>query len=119
MLSRSHGLVSGRRVRLRNARPSDGSAIAELLEAGAVSRSEPPELDIYRLIRFDPRRRLAICATALIGNTEKVVAVGSIAIGAEQPELVVAGPDDSGELQELVRAALLSRADEIGSRTAA
>jgi hypothetical protein len=116
MLSRAHTLEDGHRVRLRNARPSDSSAIAQLLEERGVARSEPPELDVYRLIRFDPRRRLAICATALIGNVEQIVAVGSIAIGADAPELVVARSEPAGEL---VRLALLSRAAEIGARTAA
>jgi hypothetical protein len=50
---------------------------ALLQRAGAFA----PELLAARLARADPRRRLVICAMALIGSTETLLGVGELEYG--------------------------------------
>jgi hypothetical protein len=74
-MTRSYPLTRGPRVRLRLAHSGDRPAIQALLErAGAAS----PELAAARLVRADPRLRLVICATGLVGSAETLLGVGEI-----------------------------------------
>jgi hypothetical protein len=109
LMSRSHALPRGPRVRLRLARPRDLASVRALLErAGA----DAPELQAARLVRADPRRTLVICATGLVGSSETLVGVGEIELG---PDSVATGPiayvdDELTEgLDELLSNALLGR----------
>jgi hypothetical protein len=118
-MSRSYPLPRGPRVRLRIARPSDRAGVIDLL---ARERIELEELERYRLFSFDPRRRLVICATALIGATETVVGVGAIELGPDartEPDLLVIDETLTDGLGELLAAALTGRASAIASRSAA
>ena len=69
------------------------------------------ELELVRLLRFDPRRRAVICASALVDVREAIVAVGGIELDAHAPDMViVAGDDPDGTLRTLVTDALCGRA---------
>ena len=66
-----------------------------------------------RLIRFDPRRRLVICATALVGSREGIVGIGAIDLvtpGEPHPDAVVVDAEQTEGLDELLTRALLGRA---------
>lgn len=99
LLAHSYRLPGGELVCLRLARSRDLPAIADL-----YARSGLPctELELARLARCDPRRRLVICATALVEAAETVVGVGAIDLGP-----IDLGPIDRGPLhrgQELALA---------------
>jgi hypothetical protein len=95
-------------------RSSDAVPIGALLED---VESAAGDLDLARLVHFDPRRRCVICATGLIDGSETMVGIGSIALdsdGVSEPDtLVVAeGHADgrAGEVAELLAGALTDRA---------
>jgi hypothetical protein len=113
-LERLHTLPSGLRVRLRLTRSSDRTGICSLLEGG----SGPGGLEPIALTRFDPRRRLVVCATALLDGHETVVGVGSIELGAPAPDVLIADERADG-VGDLVARALVERADVVGRRTRA
>jgi len=87
MLTRTHAPPGGPRVRLRLARRSDAAAVRELLEARGVTASE---LDLQRLLTYDPTRRTVICAFAPIDGAETLVGVGAMHHAAGEPETLVA-----------------------------
>jgi hypothetical protein len=68
------------------------------------------DLELARLVRFDPRCRAVICASALIGPTETIVALGAIDLDAASPDIVIADSSAGDGLRELVAGALMSRA---------
>src|SRR5437764_15444393 len=106
-LAYTHPLPRGPRVHLRLARARDSEGIASLLR---VAGHKAEQLDVARLVRFDPRGRCVICATGLVDGRERVVGVGAIALGEREPELVVVDETLTEGLRELLRWALLSRA---------
>ncbi|MFL5819954.1 MAG: hypothetical protein ACJ76S_04640 [Solirubrobacteraceae bacterium] len=116
LLSRSYPLPYGPRVRLRLARRSDLPAIRGLLEQRGVPASE---LSLDRLVRYDPRVRAVICATALVGGAETVVGIGAIDLtpGAE-PDTIVVDERLTRGLGELLAVALLRRAETHARRAA-
>ena len=87
LLARSYALPRGPRVCLRLARIRDLRAIEELAAGQASSRLDA--LGLARLVRGDPRRRVVICATALVRGSETVVGVGAIDVSATEPSLLV------------------------------
>ena len=109
-MTRSHVLVRGPRARLRLVRPGDRAAIRGLL--GRIG-APGPELEAARLVRTDPRRRLVIVATGLVGSAETVLGVGEIELDGDlrdpRPRAYV---DDAltGGLDELLADALVGRA---------
>src|SRR5690242_15920580 len=106
-VGRSYQLGNGPRVRLRMVVPRDAPAIRALLERQGL---ELDDLDLARLVRFDPRCRAVICASALIGPTETIVALGGIDLDAQTPDIVMADADAGEALPELMADALMSRA---------
>jgi hypothetical protein len=117
LLGSSFTLDNGVRVRLRLARGSDSALIR-----GLVARlgSRPEELELARLVHFDPRRRAVICATGLIDSTETLVGVGAIELdGTSEPELVIVDAEESEALTELLAAALAGRATAAAGARAA
>ena len=113
LLAYTHPLPRGPRVHLRLARPRDAAGVRELLQRQGY---EAQELEIERLLRFDPRERCVICATALVQAHEAIVGIGAIEAGQaaegkpNEPILVVADEELTEGLAELLRWALLSRA---------
>ncbi len=67
------------------------------------------DLELARLLRFDPRRRAVICASTLIDVREAVVALGAIMLDTSAPDIVLVGHDPDGELRALLVAALAGR----------
>jgi hypothetical protein len=108
MFGRSHRLDGGLRVRVRLARPGDQPLVADLLERLGFQPSHSLLLDV---IRFDPHRRAVVCATALVGGTERVVGFGAVDLqSASAPATVVAEPEHGRELIRLLRGGLRARA---------
>jgi hypothetical protein len=57
---------------------------------------ESATADARRLVQFDPRRCYVLCACALIGSTERLVAVGSIDLtpdSAGEPDALIVDPE--------------------------
>lgn len=88
MFTRTFALASGPRVRLRLAMPSDRERIEWLLRERGVAASE---LDVRRLLAFDPARRRVACAFAPLDGRDALVGVAAIDLepGAEVDTLVV------------------------------
>jgi N-acetylglutamate synthase-like GNAT family acetyltransferase len=116
LLSRSYALPYGPRVRLRLARRSDLPAIRVLLDQRGVPASE---LSLDRLVRYDPRRRAVMCASALVGGAETIVGVGAIDLShAAEPDTIVVDERLTGGLGELLAAVLVQRAEAHARRAA-
>lgn len=110
MLARSHELQDGLRVRLRMPLLRDAPAIGELLRSQDGNHEE---LEMVRLVRFDPRRRVVICATALLDSRETILGVGAIDLDTSElasPEVLVVDGERAPGLDELLERALLARA---------
>src|SRR5436309_2566181 len=110
LLGHLYTLERGSAVRLRLARTSDAHGIAELLRGEGFGAGD---LDVGRLVHFDPRRRYVLCATGLIGATETLLGIGSIALDgapAPKPDLVVLRPGAPTEVAQLLTSALIGRA---------
>src|SRR5205085_10206314 len=103
-LGTSYALPTGLRLTLRVARPSDAGGIQRLLGDLGI------ELDLLELVRFDPRRRVVVCATSLIGSTETVLGVGAIELDGAAPDLLIVDEWQAEGLAELLQGALLARA---------
>jgi hypothetical protein len=118
LLSRSYALERGPRVRLRLPARRDEGAIGALL---AVSGDDDHELQAARLVRADPRRKLVIVATGLIGLSETLLGVGEIELGGEpEPSTTLFVDDVQTEgLAELLDNALRGRAAAIARARAA
>jgi hypothetical protein len=118
MLDRTYELADGHRVRVRLARSTDTRAIRDL---AARRRLDVDPLEVARLIRFDPRHRLVISATALIDSRETFVGVGAVDLVRGEPfepdTLIVDGRIPG--LGGLLASALASRARAITQRHAA
>jgi hypothetical protein len=105
LLSRSHRLASGQRVRLRLPQRADRPRLAELLGISG----EPL---LAGIARPDPLARIVICATVPHRTGERVVGVGSAPLerdGSGPPEVVVIDRDFDAELGDLLLAALADR----------
>ncbi|MBA2350071.1 MAG: hypothetical protein H0V81_17490 [Solirubrobacterales bacterium] len=87
LLNATTALSDGARLRLRLPHRADRAGVrALLLGLGLETR----DLDLVRALRFAPRERVVACATAFVGGTERVVAVGAIDLGEREPDLLVA-----------------------------
>ena len=109
LLSRTYELPAGPRVRLRLARRSDLPGLRALLEQRGVEASA---LALERLVRYDPRRRLVLCATAPLGGTESIVGVGAIELDGAvgEPDTIVVDERITAGLAELLAGALVGLA---------
>jgi hypothetical protein len=110
LLARSYSLPRGPRVCLRLARPRDAAGIADLYWSHG---HEPDELELARLVRFDPRRRIVIAATALLDSVERVVGVGAIDLddgSTDSPSFVLVDEHLTEGLEQLLSDALVGRA---------
>jgi len=116
LLGQSFALPHGPRVRLRLAQSGDVPGIRVLLEQHGL---DAEELDVARFVRFDPRRRVVICAMALIGSTETIVGVGEIGIEPESPNQLYTDEQLTDGLGELLARALVGWASAIARSRAA
>lgn len=121
LLGASYRLPDGLRVRLRLAAAGDFERLRRLLER--AGHPGAAELLAARLVRFDPRHRLVLCATSLIERTDQLIGVGTIDLGEDQvlaPSLLVVADGFSPQLDRLLAGALVGRAQALAlSRRAA
>ena len=116
LLSRSYELPAGPRVRLRLARRSDLPGFRALLGQRGVEASD---LELERLVRYDPRQRVVLCAMAPVRGAETVVGVGAIDLdAAAEPETIVVDERLTDGLGTLLAEALVQRAQIHARRTA-
>lgn len=96
-------LPGGLRVRLRLPQRADRAGLAALGLG---------EMDISRALRFDPRERFVVCATAWVEGAERLVAFGTIALREEaRPATLVADPATAPALGALLEHALIGQAE--------
>jgi hypothetical protein len=102
VFTRTFELESGPRVRLRLARPSDRAAVEALLRGRGVVATE---LDVRRLLAYDPVRRRVYAAFAPLDGTDTLIGLGAIDLDpdAEVDTLVVDDGQTSGLGDVLVR----------------
>ena len=94
-----HSLPGGVRLRLPHRADADG-----LRDLCARHRAD---CDPERLLRFDPRERAVICATAGIGAAERIVGVGAVRLCQGcAPEVLLADDEAVGDA---LRGALTAR----------
>ncbi len=111
LLAEYHALPRGPRVCLRLVRGRDAAGVRALYARHGAPLSE---LELARLVSFDLRTQLVLCATALIDAAETVVAVGSIELedrGRLAPSLVVVDEALADGLDALLADALVAHAD--------
>lgn len=101
MLAHSVTLPGGVRVRLRLARARDEASVRALMARTGAPCSE---LRLARLVRFDPREKMVICA--LLDTTEVVVGVGAIPFDSDRPELLLVDEQLGEALDELLSSSL-------------
>jgi hypothetical protein len=120
LLGSSYPLPDGTRVRLRLAAASDLRRLCRLLERSGYHGEA--ELEAARLIRFDPRRRLVLCAATLIDRSEEVIGVGAIDLDDAPeltPDMLIVAGEFSADVRELLAGALVGRAQALANRRAA
>ena len=115
--ARTYPLEDGPRVRLRLAWRGDAAAVADLLARRDVAADE---LEIGRLLAFDPACRTVLCAFAPIDGQETLVGIGAIDLceDGEPDTLVVDERLAGGGLSGLLHDVLVSRARARGRRVA-
>lgn len=112
LMSRSYPLPGGVRVRLRLARPSDAARVRELAlrDIGVAT-----PLGLERALRYDPRTRIAICATTPRDGREEIVGFGAIGMDPDDAPVPLVvdstlGPELGGLLTDALIAAARARA---------
>ena len=106
-LRRTFPVPGGPPVRLRMAGPSDRRLVALLLERQGLPVDE---LEVRRLLAFDPARRQVLCALAPVDGTEVLAAIGAIDGGARGPDLLVVDERFEPGLAEVLGRVLIERA---------
>jgi hypothetical protein len=116
LLSRSYELPAGPRVRMRLARRTDLAGFRDLLAQRGVPATD---FELERLVRYDPRRRIVICAMAPIRGAETVVGVGAIDLDpTAEPDTIVVDEHLTDGLAMLLADVLVQRARTHARRTA-
>lgn len=116
MLSRSYALPAGPRVRLRLVHRSDLPGIRRLLEQRDVAADE---IQLHRLVAYNPREHVVICATAFIGGQETLVGVAACALSeCHEIETIVVDERLTEGLAQLLAAALADRRRAYARRVA-
>jgi hypothetical protein len=107
--ARTYALTGGPTVRLRLARRSDTAAVARFL----TSRDfEASELEIARLLTFDPARRAVLCAFAPLDGRDELVGLGAIELAPDaEPDALVVDERLTPGLGRLLLDLLRDRAD--------
>lgn len=106
LLATTHPVAGGLRVRLRLARPSDRAGVRTFLEGLSAETRERrflhgmpivPEATVRHFTFYDPRRRLVVVATAMLGgeSIEEIVGLADVAqLGTGLAELAVVVRDE-------------------------
>jgi hypothetical protein len=106
-LRRTFPVPGGPAVRLRMAGPSDRAAVHALLGRRDVDASE---LDVRRLLSFDPARRHVLCAFAPLEGHDTLVGLGAIDVGGDAPDVLVVDERLARGLGEVLGRVLTERA---------
>ena len=85
LLFRAHTLPSGLRVRVRLPQRGD---LAGLLDLHERSGRAITEMGAQRLLRYDPRARAVVCATAWVDGAERLVGFAAAEPGDDLELLV-------------------------------
>ena len=105
-LRRTFPVPGGPPVRLRLAGPSDRAPMLGLLQARGLRADE---LDVRRLLAFDPARRHVLCALAPLDGAEVLAGIGAIDFGAEAPDVLVIDERFSPGLSDVLGRVLVER----------
>ena len=105
-LRRTFPIPGGPPVRMRMAGPSDRAQAAALLERRGLTAED---IDIRRLLAFDPARRHVLCALALLDGTEVLAGLGAIDFGEDAPDVLVVDDRFGPALSELLGRVLIER----------
>jgi hypothetical protein len=105
LLTRTHPLPDGTRVRLRLPQPGDRPGLVALHERLGAPLDD---VRMSRILRFDPRACVSVCATMLFGKTDLLVAYGHVDRDG-RASLVVADEVIAPGVTELVASALAER----------
>src|SRR4029079_13252755 len=85
-LRRTFPVPGGPPVRMRMAGPSDHPLVAGLLERRGLAADD---IDVRRMLAFDPARRHVLCALAPLDGGEVLAGLGAIDAGAGHPDALV------------------------------
>jgi hypothetical protein len=107
LLTRTHPLPAGGRVRLRLPQAGDRAGLIALHERLGAPLDD---VRMSRILRFEPRACLSVCATMLSGLNEVLVAYGHVDRDGSS-SLVVADEVLAPGVTGLVAAALAERTD--------
>src|SRR3954447_23520479 len=107
LLTRTHPLPDGARVRLRLPQAGDRAGLVALHERLGAPLDD---VRMTRILRFDPRACVSVCATMLSGLTEVLVAYGHVDRDGTS-SLVVADEALAPGVSSLVCAALAERTE--------
>ncbi len=80
LLFRAHTLPSGLRVRVRLPQRGDLAGLLDLHERAGRSITD---MGARRLLRYDPRARAVVCATAWVDGAERLVGFAAAEPGEE------------------------------------
>ena len=105
LLTRSHPLGDGTRVRLRLPQAGDRAGLSALHERLGAPLDD---MRMRRILRFDPRACLSVCAFVLDGGSELLVGYGHVDRDGKG-SLVVAEEALAPGVTGLLRAALAER----------
>ena len=105
-LRRTFPVPGGPPVRLRMAGPAVAPLLAALLERRGLPADE---LDVRRLLAFDPARRHVLCALAPLDGAEVLAGIGAIDFGDDGPDLLVVDDRFAPGLSDLLGRVLIER----------
>ena len=105
-LRRTFPVPGGPPVRMRMAGPSDRPLEASLLERRGVAADD---IDVRRMLAFDPARRHVLCALAPLDGAEVLAGLGAIVFGEDAPDVLVVDERFGPALAELLGRVLIER----------
>jgi len=104
LMSTTHAVGSGMRVRLRLSRPTDNQRVRAFLDGLSdetrhrrffTAMPQVPEHVVRHFTFFDPRKRLVVTAVTMMGGSEEIVGLADVALlGTGVAELAVVVDDD-------------------------
>jgi hypothetical protein len=114
-LRRTFPVPGGPPVRLRMAGPSDRALVGGLLARRGVAAGD---LEVQRLLAFDPARRHVLCALAPLDGTEVLAGLGAIDFGEDAPDVLVIDERFSPGLGDVLGRVLIERSRSRSRRAA-